>query len=131
MRATARTGKAATLRTTCLLLHLAIWICSTGAAGALPEQVVVTVKYEHQTMHVTSSVDLRIPRTHAGSYVEWTNEREFLARRRLIEHATYQVTANIVRVNVSQFPAGWGDRSGKSYSTFHLEALSAKRFKEK
>lgn len=110
---------------------LGMGICPVAAAGPSARQVVVVVTYQTSALQVTDSSALAIPLHHAGRYVEWTNEHEFLASRRLTEHATYEVTARVARVEVRQFPPGWGERSGKYYSTYFLRAMAAKRLEGK
>ena len=83
--------------------------------------------YQDHVLQVTKTPGLGVSRHDAGSYYEWVNEREFLLHAHLVEGATYSVEANVQRIEVHQFPEGWGARSKRRYSTYYLYAKSATR----
>lgn len=51
-------------------------------AAAASGEVSVVATYQDNALRVSDSSALTIPRHHAGSYVEWTNERQFVPFRR-------------------------------------------------
>ncbi len=109
-----------------VLTLLAAGICSVVLANAAARQVVVVAALQRGRLQAADCGGVAVPRHHVGCYVEWTNEHEFLANQWLAEHAPYQITANVARVEVRRFPEGWGKRSGQYYSTYYLQAVSAK-----
>jgi hypothetical protein len=111
---------------------LAVALAGNSFAAATPvEQVTVLAKYQAHALQVTEGSALAVPRHYAGFYGEWTNEPDFSQRRRLVEGATYRVKARLTRTEVRQFPEGWGARSGKPYSIYHLQAESATRVEDR
>ncbi len=110
-----------------LLSHfviLTLFALASFDAGA--DSVHVIVRFEDDALRFVESASLKAPLHHAGYYVRWTNEKEFLSGHKLIPHATYQVDARVLRTEVGQFPEGWRERSGKYFTTFFLEAISIK-----
>ena len=104
---------------------------SSVLADTRSEQVTILARWQNQRLQIIESRGLAAPHPLAGFYVEWTNEREFTRHRHFQEGATYRVVGRVVREEAGRFPDGWGARSGKPYSTYHVQARSAKRVKDK
>ena len=105
--------------------------CLSTAAVVSAEPVTVIARIQDQKLRVMESSGVATPPHYAGFYVEWANEKEFLERQRFVEGATYRITGKVERSDVRRFPAGWGARSGKPYSTYYVRAESAARLEEK
>jgi len=95
-------------------------------------EATLIVEYQDQSLKLIDSSSLRakVPLHHAGYYIEWSNEKDFVSRQILVQGSKYEVVANIVQTKVGRFPAeGWGVRAGKHFVTYHLEAISIKPWK--
>ena len=91
-------------------------MCAVVSSGSATPTITVLVQYESNALHVLRS-PLASPLHHVGFYIEWTNERKFLSRHRLVERTQFEVNASILRTEVRRFADGWGERSGKYCST--------------
>ena len=105
--------------------------CLCSAAVVSGEPITVLAQFQDQKLRVIESSGVAAPRHHAGFYVEWANEMDFLERQKLVEGATYRITGHVDRSEVRRFPVGWGERSGRPYSTLYVRAESAVRTEEK
>lgn len=103
---------------------------SSVMADTRAEQITVLARWQNQRLQIIETSGLAVPPHLAGFYVEWANERGFVQRQHLVEGSTYRVVGRVVRTEVRRFPDGWGARSGKPYSTYHVQARSAKRVKD-
>ena len=108
------------------LLVAAVATCFIVSASAASEKMVILVKYQDNALQVLGSKANALPLHYAGHYIEWTNEREFVEKHKLFDQATYTITASVERVESRKFPEGWGERTGRNYSTYFLKALSAR-----
>lgn len=113
------------------VLVVAAACVSILATAASVEQVVVVAIYQDHVLQFTKAPGRVVSRQDAGAYFEWVNEREFLLHAHLVEGATYIVEADVQRIEVHQFPDGWGARSKRPYSTYYLYAKSATRSESK
>ena len=104
---------------------------SSVLADTQAEQVTVLARWQNQRLQIIESSGLTVPLHLAGFYVEWANEQKFVRHQHLVDGSTYRVVGSVVRTEVRRFPDGWGARSGKPYSTYHVQARSAQRVKDK